>query len=237
MSNKPKKCVLVISDMQIPYHHQDAIKFLQAVKKKYKPDHVIQIGDLVDAYCLSDYVKNPDAESAPTEIKKAQDTVGQLAKIFPKMDIIIGNHSRRLHRAFRRAGIPEAFMRTWKEVLKAPKTWDWHDELVLDDTLYIHGDESGAGGQVAAQRRTILTGRNTVGGHLHVNASIMYFANREVLLWGMSVGSLIDHKAIAFEYSRKALRKPILSIGLVIDGIPMLVPMILNQDGRWVGKL
>lgn len=238
MSKKQKKkTVLVISDTQAPFHHQDTVPFLKAVKKKYEPDHIVHIGDFIDAYCLSDYVRNPDAISAVEEIGKAKEFVRDLGKIFPNMDIVEGNHCQRLQRAFRRAGIPGAFMKTWKEVLCMPKGWNWHLEFQLDGVLYQHGNESGAGGQVAAQRRAMLNGRNTVAGHLHMNASIMYFANRETLLWGMHVGSLIDHKAIAFEYSHKSLRKPILSIGLVIDGTPMLIPMVLDKNGRWVGKL
>lgn len=31
--------------MHIPYHHPDTIKFLKAVKKKYKPTRVVNLGD------------------------------------------------------------------------------------------------------------------------------------------------------------------------------------------------
>ena len=40
-------CILVISDTHIPYHHKDSIDFLKAIKRKYKPDRVIHIGDEV----------------------------------------------------------------------------------------------------------------------------------------------------------------------------------------------
>ena len=44
------KSVLVISDLHIPYHHPDAFKFLAALKKKYKPDLVVNIGDEIDQH-------------------------------------------------------------------------------------------------------------------------------------------------------------------------------------------
>jgi predicted phosphodiesterase len=47
------KSVLVISDLHIPYHHPQAFDFLQALKTKYKPDHIVNIGDELDAMqCL-----------------------------------------------------------------------------------------------------------------------------------------------------------------------------------------
>ena len=45
--------VLVISDLHIPYHHKDSFKFLKAIKKEFKPDTVINIGDLLDFHAIS----------------------------------------------------------------------------------------------------------------------------------------------------------------------------------------
>jgi predicted phosphodiesterase len=42
------KRILVISDMHIPYHHKDSIKFLKEIKKEFKPDTIINIGDSID---------------------------------------------------------------------------------------------------------------------------------------------------------------------------------------------
>ena len=231
------KTVLVISDTQSPYEHPDTLAFLAAVKRKYKPNKVVHIGDLVDAYQLGEYVRDPDAPNMREDLGRIQVFIKALGKMFPKMDIIRGNHERRLHRAFARAGISDVFMRDWGDVLDTPSAWRWHDEIEIDGILYQHGDETGAGGQAQAVKRCELNGRCTVAGHHHTNASIHFFANREVLLWGMHVGSLIDFKTMAFAYARKQLRKPIISIGLVIDKIPLLIPMELDSEGRWTGKL
>ena len=47
------KRILVISDMHIPYHHKDSIKFLKEIKKEFKPDKIINIGDSVDFHAIS----------------------------------------------------------------------------------------------------------------------------------------------------------------------------------------
>ena len=40
-----RKSILVISDQHAPYHHIDTLDFLSAIKQKYKPDCVVNIGD------------------------------------------------------------------------------------------------------------------------------------------------------------------------------------------------
>ena len=47
------KKILVISDMHLPYHSKDSIKFLKEIKKEFKPDTVINIGDLLDFHAIS----------------------------------------------------------------------------------------------------------------------------------------------------------------------------------------
>ena len=54
------KRILVISDMHIPYHHKDAIKFLKEIKKEFKPDTVVNIGDSLDFHAISMHDSNPD---------------------------------------------------------------------------------------------------------------------------------------------------------------------------------
>ena len=41
----PNKKILVISDLHIPYHHKDSFNFLKEIKKQYKQDTIINIGD------------------------------------------------------------------------------------------------------------------------------------------------------------------------------------------------
>jgi predicted phosphodiesterase len=237
MSKKTNR-VLVISDLQIPYHHPDAFKFLKAVKKKYKPNHILNIGDTVDNYCLSAWVKSPEAESAGDEINRMLGYVKELGKIFPKMEVLLGNHCMRIERAAVRAGIPMHFIKNYGDWMGAPKGWNYHEfEYELDNVLYTHGNEGGAGGQTGSLKRAVHYGMNSVSGHTHSIANINYFANRTHLIWGMSVGSLVDRKQIAFAYCKTHLKKPVLTTGMVVDGVPMLIPMVLNDKGRWVGKL
>lgn len=232
---KSDKKILVISDIQAPFMHKDTLAFLAAVKKKYKPTHVVNIGDLSDSYCLSAWAKSPDAISGREEIRRLLEFVKDLVKLFPKADILTSNHGDRLERAAIRAGIPSHFIKDFNEWMGLPKTWKLHEELEIDGILFVHGED--ASGQQASINRVLHYGKSTVAGHLHTLSEVRYFANRENLLFGMSVGCLIDRKALAFTYAKKQMKKPILSVGFIDKGVPMIIPMLLNKDGRWIGQL
>ena len=234
---KAKERILIISDIQAPFHHKDTIPFLKAVKKKYKPTRVVNIGDLSDSYCLSAWTRDPDAISPNDEIEQLLAFVKEFVKVFPKGDILTSNHDLRLQRAAVRAGIPKHFLKDYHQWMGLPRTWKFHDELIIDGIMITHGDEQGAGGQLAAINRTKEYGRSCISGHLHTQACIMYRATREELLFGMQVGCLIDRKALAFAYAKNALKKPILTVGFANKGVPMLIPMFLDDDGRWTGEL
>jgi hypothetical protein len=53
----------------------------------------------------------------------------------------------------------------------------------------------------------------------------------------MVVGCLIDDKSMAFGYNKLQLKRPLIGVGMILDGQPKLLPMILNKEGRWVKKI
>ena len=73
----------------------------------------------------------------------------------------------------------------------------------------------------------------TVQGHYHSSCSIQYWGNPNNLNWGMQVGCLIDAKSLAFEYCKTQKSRPIIGCGIIIDGLPKLLPMVLSKGGRW----
>ena len=72
-----------------------------------------------------------------------------------------------------------------------------------------------------------------VQGHFHTVSEIKYVANDFHLNWGMSTGCLIDKKSLAMAYMKVNLAKPVLSCGVITEGIPYIVPMVLNSNGSW----
>ena len=87
------KRILVISDMHLPYQHKDAIKFLAEIKKEFKPDRVINIGDLLDFHAISMHTHDPDLASAGHELTMARKYVKELESIYPQVTEVDSNHS------------------------------------------------------------------------------------------------------------------------------------------------
>lgn len=79
--------VLIISDLHCPWQHPDAFDFLRALKKKIKPQFVLNLGDEADAHALSFHETNPDLPSAGDELSLAKTELHELEKIFPEMTL------------------------------------------------------------------------------------------------------------------------------------------------------
>mgnify|MGYP003114081890 FL=1 len=229
-------CILVISDTHIPYHHKDSIDFLKAIKKKYKPDRVIHIGDEVDSHAISFHDSDPDLYSAGYEHQMSLPVIKELEKIFPVMDLMDSNHGSLVYRRQKASGLPRAAMKSYNEYLDVGDGWTWHDDLMIrmsngQDCYFCHGKFANVL-KVAQQY-----GCPTVQGHYHSSFNIQYWGNPNSLNWGMQVGCLIDSDSLAFEYMKTQKSRPIIGCGIIIDGIPKLLPMVLNKGGKWNQKL
>ena len=224
--------VLVISDLHIPYHHQDAFEFLKALKKKYKPDLIVNIGDELDHHAISMHEHNPDLMSAGDELKQSKEYVKELEKIFPRMTLVHSNHSSLVYRRALKYGLPKDYLKSYNEFLGVGDGWKWVDDLTvtLSDNsrcFFTHGMSADVL-KVAQQY-----GMNTVQGHYHTKFCIGYYSNPDALVWGMQVGCLINQKSMAFDYAKNFKSRFIVGCGMIIDGQPKLMPMVLDKDGRW----
>jgi len=224
--------VLVISDLHIPYHHQDAFDFLKALKKKYKPDMIVNIGDELDHHAISMHEHNPDLMSAGDELKTSKEYIKELEKIFPRMTLVHSNHSSLVYRRALKYGLPKDYLKSYNEFLGVGDGWKWVDDLTItlsdgQDCFFTHGISADVL-KVAAQY-----GMNTVQGHFHTKFSIGYFSNPQKLCFAMQVGCLINQKSMAFDYAKNFKSRFIVGCGMIINGQPRLMPMVLNKDGRW----
>ena len=230
-----KSNILIISDLHIPYHHQDSLAFLKAVKKKYKITKVVCVGDEIDAHALSFHDSDPDLLSAGDELQAAIRILKDFYKAFPKVDLVDSNHGSMHYRKGKHHGIPRKYLKGYNEILEAPKGWVWHDELIVksgdQEILIRHQFKKNP--LICAQQMAMPV----IQGHFHTSFDIQYVSSPNRLLWSMTVGCLIDKKSLAFAYDKTNYVRPILGCGVVINGQPQLVPMILDKKGRWIKKL
>jgi len=228
--------ILVISDQHIPYHHPDLMPFLTAVKRKYSPTRILNVGDEVDAHAMSFHDSDPDLPSAGDELMDAIEVLKGMYKLFPKMDLVDSNHGSMVYRKGKHCGIPRKYLRDYGDILEAPKAWKWHPTLTItlpngQKLFMCHGMKKN-GLQLAASM-----GCNVVQGHYHSEFNINYGSSPTQLYWSMQVGCLIHDDSLAFAYNKVTPSRPILGLGMVIDSQPSLIPMILDKKGRWVGTL
>jgi len=229
------KKILVVSDMHLPYQHKDSIKFLKEIKKEFKPDTTISIGDLLDQHALSFHDSSPELYSAGHELDKAKEYVKELESIFPKLIEVDSNHSSMIYRRALKHGLPRAYLKDYGDFLETKK-WKWVDDLTLTMSngqrcFFTHGRSA----DVLKVSQTM--GMSAVQGHYHTKFVISWWANPDNLFFGMNVGCLIDQKSMAFNYAKNFRTRFIIGCGIIINGIPRLLPMVLDKKGNWIGKI
>ena len=238
MTTLPNKRILVISDTHTPFQHPDTLKFLQAIKDKYNPDRVVHIGDEIDSHAMSFWPSDPDCFSAGDELIRAREVIWQMEELYPKVDVIESNHGSLWYRKAKHHGIPREVIRTYEEILfpKRKTGWKWHYDLTLrlpnGQPCYFHHGKS-ANNLLASQK----LGMSFVQGHYHGKFNVQYWGNSERLNWSMNVGCLIDDKALAFEYNKTTMDRPVIGCGLIVDSQPRLLPLVMKSNGRWNGRL
>lgn len=226
--------ILLISDMHIPYHHQDLIPFLKHLKNKYSPTRIICLGDELDKHALSYHDSDPDLPSAGDELRKSLPVIQELFEMFPKMDIIESNHGSLVWRKAKTFGIPKHYIKSYNDVLGVDDGWKWSFDLTITlpngQKCYIHHGKTSDVVKLSQQM-----GMCAIQGHYHETLKIDYWGNPNGLFWAMQAGCLIDDDALAFNYNNVNIKRPVIGTGVIIDSLPILEPMILNKKGEWIG--
>lgn len=226
---------LFISDCQLPYEAPGALDFCREIQREWKidPEAVYNVGDELDLYHGSMHKKDPDADYTPNqELELARRKLKDWYKAFPKMKLAVSNHGMRWLRKAFEADMPEQVIKPYRELIGAPRGWVWRDEWMIQgkaaEMMMIHG--LGYGGMYAHRHAATNLAHNVVHGHLHSNAGISYVETPGRSRWGMNVGCLIATESFAFKYGKWNKFKPVLGVGIVIDG--GLTPIFLPYK-RW----
>ena len=235
--NAKGRSVLLISDLHIPYHHIDSVRFLAAIKEKLLSERsiILNVGDEVDKHDLSFHSSNRDLDSAGVELEKSKDYIKELERLFPTMYIAESNHGNLIYRRAKSEGIPLDYFKPLKEVYDVKK-WSWHDAIIVNTKkgyVYVCHGKTGTYGKLCKE-----VGMSAVQGHYHGKFELTWHRSPLGDRFNMYVGCLIDYKSIAFEYGKNNLPKPILGVGFIDeDGHPYLIKMDLDDKGRWTGKI
>ena len=225
--------VLVISDLHIPYHHPDSFEFLESLRVKYKPTRVVCMGDELDQHALSYHEHDPDLPSAGDELARSLPFIKQLHEIFPKMDVLESNHGSLIWRKTKTAGIPKHYIKSYNDVLSVGEDWKWSFDLTItlpdESKCYFHHGKSSDVLKLSQQM-----GMHAIQGHYHEKFKIDYWGNPTGLYWAMQTGCLISDESYAFNYNNVNIKRPVIGTGVIIDSHPVLEPLIMDENGRWM---
>ena len=210
-----KMRTLVIGDLHCPADHPEYLEFCKDMKKKYKTNNTVFIGDIIDHEAISAHDKNPSLPGPVDELAQARESIIKWYTNFKNASVCIGNHDARVHKKAVKNGIPEIYIRSYRDVYCTP-TWNWDFSFEFNGVYYVHGD--GWGGQYPAFNAAKARLQSVVCGHHHSLAAINWIKGPTTMYFGMNVGCGVDQSHAALAYSKPHLKKAILSCGIVIDG-------------------
>lgn len=225
--------VLAIPDLHCPFQHQDALAFLQEVRRAKQTNLTICLGDEIDAHAFSNYPMDPDGLTAGQELAKSIEHLVPFYREFPHVLVCESNHTVRPWKRGFEAGLPAAFLPTYSKILNAPDGWHWAPRWVIDNVLYLHGD-NGKSGQYAHVNYMKAAKQSVVHGHIHSYAGVNYEGNH----FAVNAGCLIDDEAYCFKYAKNMLTEVNLGCAVIYEGkYAEFIPMRLDANKRWIGKL
>lgn len=230
------KRTLIIPDMHAPYQHIDTLPFLCSVRDRYKTEQTICLGDETDQHALSYHESNPDLFSAGDELACAAEFLLELHKEFPVMRLCESNHGSLIYRKALTHGIPKGMLKTYEEIYGV-KGWSWHEEIFERVNNKVQVCFKHSFGINIANALPRQGGVCIVQGHHHSKCNVEYLETPNSRLFGMTVGCLIDQKSLAFAYNRLSPARPFLACGVIIDGMPINIPMWTDSRNRWTKKL
>ena len=240
------KRIIVLPDMQIPYHDPKVVKAMQGFVKEYEPDELFCVGDEADSPEPSRWTRGTAGEYAGT-LQKGLDKTAEIMKQFKEnigdkpFHVMRSNHGDRIQKYVERYAPALASLRdleythllgyTQNEITYHDKIWSFAPGWIM-----AHGDEGNliktAGGTALSLARK--TGSSVVCGHTHrlgiqhehsgFNGKIQ---NR---LYGVEVGHFMDLSQASYLNTGSANWQQGFSILYVDKG--KVTPSIVPVTGR-----
>lgn len=210
------KQVVVISDMQIPYHSQKHVDALLNYISETKPEILSCIGDEIDAPQLGTFNKNTAMEFEKTlqrDINKTHEILASFREALgPKKTFYLqrSNHSARFEKYLKRgapafSSIDALRIESLLQLEKLKITYNRQLTEIVPGVIQGHGDEgrlhkdAGKTALDLAER----TGKSCVIGHTHrlgIMSKSHGYGGKLHTVTGMEVGNLMDLRSSGAEY-------------------------------------
>jgi len=202
------KKVVVISDLQVPYHDERAVRNVASFIRRFKPDQVITIGDEIDLPQISRWTEGTPGWFEQT-LGSDRDATVEILWDLQVTDMIRSNHTDRLYNVIMKKipaflALPELKFEKFMKLDELGIKFHRKPLEFAPDWIAIHGDEGsvkptpGLTALDAARKH----GKSVVCGHTHrAGQSAFTEASGGVLgrvLRGVEVGNLMDFKKAGY---------------------------------------
>ena len=189
--------ILVIGDLHCPNELKNYLKFNCDLRDKYCITDVVFIGDIVDNYWLSTFVKSPDYnKSATSELMEARKSLQMWYSEFPDAVVINGNHDFvRLKKIAGLSGIPSIYLKPMQEIYNV-HGWTFTDNHEINGIHFEHG-ERGTATKVSEKLQ-----KSVVQGHRHQECYINHLTND---IFAIQCPTGVKRDELPFDYAKKQL--------------------------------
>jgi predicted phosphodiesterase len=196
------KKIVVISDLQVPYHDERAVRNVASFIRRFKPDQVITIGDEIDMPQVSRWTEGTPGWFEQT-LAADRDATVEILWDLQVTDMIRSNHTDRLYNVIMKKipaflALPELKFEKFMKLDELGIKFHRKPLEFAPDWIAIHGDEGsvkptpGLTALDAARKH----GKSVVCGHTHrAGQSAFTEASGGVLgrvLRGVEVGNLMQ---------------------------------------------
>lgn len=199
--------ILGIGDIHAPYTHTKRMDEVIKFAKDFKPNFIVQIGDVYDQYAHSKYAKSLNVKTPKEEDTQARDYVAEtwerLQNVSPKARCyqLRGNHDVRAYkRVLENApSLEQAVMKFYDDLtsFKGVRTLaDDRSELVINGILFIHGYLANLGDHLKLNRQS------TVVGHSH-RGGVVYQRVLGSTLFELNCGHVADETLLPSAYTQQ----------------------------------
>lgn len=208
--NPSWKRTFIFGDIHFPFHNKVALAAALYYCRHWKPERIVQVGDLRDWYSASRFSRKVNLFTPQEEDQQAScysDLLWEsLERWCPGAEKyqLLGNHCVRPIKRIQEMA-PE-FEEEYLPLLHARYTFDGvktiydpREELDLDGVRFIHGYRSKLGDHAAFNRMPVVCGHSHRGGVVFQNLS-------DEIIWELNAGYLADamHPALGYTMQKRA---------------------------------
>jgi predicted phosphodiesterase len=242
--------IVIVSDLQVPFHSPKMVKNVATFIRKFKPDEVICVGDEMDFNTISKFSSGFDEHSKT--IGRDRDMCVDVMYDLQITQLSRSNHGARLFNALstRLPGLIGAPELEIENFLKLPELGiKYHRkpyEIPGTNWVMVHGDEQSIKphGGLTALEAAKRHGKSVVCGHTHRQGISSYTQSSGGLevsrLTGFEVGHLMDTRSTGASYMKGTFNWQAGFGVMYIDRkrvLPIAVPIEKDGSFQFEGKV